>query len=658
MVNGGRQAEAARAGPALAGQRVIDLTDETAAFATGLLADLGAEVIRVEPPGGSRIRHLAPFLEGVRSPEASLVHAYHDAGKQSVVLDRASPEGAQHFAQLVAGADALVETEVVDHTWVRGLNPSLVHVTVTPFGLTGPWAARRGNDLVASAARGAGLGVRLARGPAQPARRRPGQQVGRTGRGSRGRHRPGRTARPAREATGKARWEGRPGAHLDISMQEAVAYSVIRTSNPSHWAWHGRVPKRPGMTGVHRCADGGWVTLWVLAARYPREEFLRRAWALDLMGLPVNTLPDLERCDHWQAIGELVPVAHGASATTLPFPRSPVDGTGTVSLAGAPVLGADTEAALASLPPRPVSSSGPGSSSGPASLPPTPAPASSPGPDLDMGHALEGVRVVDFCWMIAGPLGTRILANAGAEVIRVEAGPRAYPDFTSPFLMPLLALAALEERDRNGGPVQMELNQLSATVALIGVEWLQYATSGTAPPMRANRDPNWCPHGVYPATGEDEWLALAAATDGEFGALCRLLGQPERADDARFSSHSARKGHEDALDEVIRAWSVTQDKWEAADALQAVGIATAPVEHLADAMERDPQLGRHYRFVTQPGHPGVAIPIQTDPIRQADVLPTHRRAPMYGEHNDEVLGRVLGLSDAEIADLRSSGALR
>ena len=134
--------------------RVIDLTDESAVFAGRLLADLGADVVRVEPPDGGRLRRLAPFLGDVPGPEHSLQHLYHNAGKRSVVLDRNTAEGQEDFRRLVASADILFETEALADRPLRELNPGLIHVTVTPFGLKGAWSKRKANDLIASAAGG------------------------------------------------------------------------------------------------------------------------------------------------------------------------------------------------------------------------------------------------------------------------------------------------------------------------------------------------------------------------------------------------------------------------------------------------------------------------------------------------------------------------
>ena len=138
---------------ALDGIRVLELGDESVAYATKLLADLGADVVRLEPPEGSRLRHLPP--KGLGS-------AYFDTNKWSVVADLGTEEGRARLARLAARADVVVDTSPPGH--LDGLdtgpaalcaaNPALVWVAVTPFGLTGPRRHWRASNLTAWAQSG------------------------------------------------------------------------------------------------------------------------------------------------------------------------------------------------------------------------------------------------------------------------------------------------------------------------------------------------------------------------------------------------------------------------------------------------------------------------------------------------------------------------
>ena len=139
--------------PPLDGIRVIALTGERGAYCTKLLADLGADVFDVEPPGGSDERRLPPFMQS--DPTVSLHFLHFHRGRQSVVLDRDTPEGYDAFERLVASADVLVEdgsSASLDHEALRALNPGLLHARISGFGASGPRAGWKSSDLVAQAA--------------------------------------------------------------------------------------------------------------------------------------------------------------------------------------------------------------------------------------------------------------------------------------------------------------------------------------------------------------------------------------------------------------------------------------------------------------------------------------------------------------------------
>ena len=136
---------------ALDGVRVLDLADEKGALAGKLLAGLGADVVLVEPPGGSRLRSIPPFWQGTPDAERSVFFWFYAAGKRSVTLDVATPAGAARLRRLVARADVLIETEPpgrLDEVGVgadalREVNPRLVVASITPFGQRGPYRSWR-----------------------------------------------------------------------------------------------------------------------------------------------------------------------------------------------------------------------------------------------------------------------------------------------------------------------------------------------------------------------------------------------------------------------------------------------------------------------------------------------------------------------------------
>ncbi len=143
----------------LTGYRVIETTDERGFLAGRILADLGAEVIKVEPAAGDPERRLGPFIDGKEDIERSIPWLVANAGKRSVTADLDSEEGRGRFLELLAGADLLLDSHPPSFLEGHGLDwerlherfPRLVYTSITPFGRTGPYSNMAAHDLVAVA---------------------------------------------------------------------------------------------------------------------------------------------------------------------------------------------------------------------------------------------------------------------------------------------------------------------------------------------------------------------------------------------------------------------------------------------------------------------------------------------------------------------------
>ena len=240
---------------ALAGIRVLDLADNAVAYASRLLADLGAEVIRIEPPAGSALRRAPPL---VQTPEGtvSCAHAFWNANKKSVTLDLGSSEGAHLFGDLAARSDVVIETFApgtlaawgVGYERLKARHPGLILVSVTPYGQSGPCAKFRATDLTLLAAGGLlSLGGYPEIGPVAVA-------------GEQGLLASAIFAAVAalkalleREGTNHGQW-------LDVSGQECIAFA-LEDAIPE-WYLAGSIRRRTGDqareagTGVYPCADG------------------------------------------------------------------------------------------------------------------------------------------------------------------------------------------------------------------------------------------------------------------------------------------------------------------------------------------------------------------------------------------------------------------
>ncbi len=240
----------------LSGLKVLDLTDQNGVYCCKLLANMGADVIKIEPPGGHPMRNIGPFFHDERHPEKSLYWFHMNTSKRSVTLNLDTPEGKKLFKKLVAEADVLVETTSPGQPEAMGLgyqtlselNPRLVMASITPFGQTGPWSEYKSCDLVALAAGGL---MSLCGWPDEAPQRIAGSQAY---------HQTSMQAALGimvalfdRLATGR-------GVHIDVSMHESIPVTML-ASAPNYLSM-GEVRKRDGdgheqpAYGTFACKDG------------------------------------------------------------------------------------------------------------------------------------------------------------------------------------------------------------------------------------------------------------------------------------------------------------------------------------------------------------------------------------------------------------------
>ena len=442
--------------------RVLDLTDARAGLGPMVLAGLGADVIKVEPPRGSDVRRAEPLVPGLPDPLASLrLHAF-DRGKRSVVLDLDSARGRADFLALVATADFAIENAGPGAMDARGLGfaalrevrPDLVYVAISPFGQDGPYAHHLATDLTLSAM--GGMMSLLGEPDRRPVRITVPQTW----------HHASVEGALAALVAHQRRLSSGQAQFVDVSVQAAVFWTGLNAMI-AH-AIQGHNIERNGTwlqlstlvtPLVYPCADGEVVLIgttatlvplvpWMVASgtvdetwaasedwrsyearmltggelviplpalRERIEEFTRKHSKADLFAggiargitlAPVNTVSDVLALDHL-AIRDFWRPVHLSDGRELraagPFAR--LSRTPVAFARPAPDLGAHTAEVLADVERIPVGRVRPKAvtrQSDVARLP------------------FDGIKFADFSWIGVGPITAKVFADHGATVVRVE----------------------------------------------------------------------------------------------------------------------------------------------------------------------------------------------------------------------------------------------
>jgi benzylsuccinate CoA-transferase BbsF subunit len=186
---------------------------------------------------------------------------------------------------------------------------------------------------------------------------------------------------------------------------------------------------------------------------------------------------------------------------------------------------------------------------------------------------------------------------------------------------------------------------------------MEYAMNGTQPERNGSRDPYMAPHGVFRSQGNDRWVSLAVRDEEEWQRFCGVIGQPGFATDARFKTLAARKENEDALEQLVNAWTQERSADETTQRLQQAGIPSYPSLDGKD-MLANPHVTARKNFVElehpevgKRRHIGIPWKMSRTPCE------VKRPAPCMGQDTDYVLEQILGLGKAEIATLRSRDVL-
>lgn len=430
----------------LADLRVLDLTDDSGRFATKLLAELGASVIRVHD--GHGVTHGPAMQDASAAARGGLLDWWYDAGKRTVALDLGTTPGADAYRRLAARADLIIETEPPGRLASRGLdhgdlsadNPRLVQVSLTPFGRTGPRASWVTSDLV-TAALGGALSVCGT----------PEQAIVPWGRQS---YAAGGfiAALTGLAATRAARLSG-AGQLIDVSLQEAASSSLEQVWFQYHFDDRLPLPRIAPRQGSLHWSHGykvlpcraGWCMVTATPAPlalldWVREEGIPGATAFEFpesvtpvhLAQLVSFAGELalrhdagtlfrEAQSRHLAWGEVQTAAQLAVNEQLVFRGAFVEvpDCPQVRRPRFPVV-------FSATPPAPPPAPEPVDVAGALAVWRDRSPASAAPPTLDpAARPLEGIRVLDMSWVLAGPFGCRLLGDLGADVVKMQTAARA-----------------------------------------------------------------------------------------------------------------------------------------------------------------------------------------------------------------------------------------
>ncbi len=279
------------AGGPFTGVRVLELADEKGQWCGKLLADLGADVIKIEPPGGESTRTVGPFYQDSFGPERSLSFWHYNSSKRGVTLDIESEDGRGLIRKLAASADLVIETFTpgymqsigLGYDDLKELNPRIIVCSITPFGQTGPWRDFLTSDLLHLSVGGQMGSCGYDDVPDAPPIAPGGGQAWHMG---------SHYACMAITAALIHRGNTGAGQYIDVSVHESCALTTEGAM--ASWIYNGKTMIR--QTGRHAgvaptaptqtlCKDGKYVNIQLLAFRLPPAQLRKLAEWMDRYGM-------------------------------------------------------------------------------------------------------------------------------------------------------------------------------------------------------------------------------------------------------------------------------------------------------------------------------------------------------------------------------------
>ncbi|HAL46227.1 MAG: CoA transferase [SAR202 cluster bacterium] len=219
---------------------------------------------------------------------------------------------------------------------------------------------------------------------------------------------------------------------------------------------------------------------------------------------------------------------------------------------------------------------------------------------------------------------------------------------------------ALEHRSETGEGQYIDGTQLTSTTHVMGSAFLEYTANGAEPQPNGNRLPHTSAsvEGAFPCQGDERWVAIRVYTEEEWPVFCSAIERRDLLEDPRFALLSDRQENWRELEQEVKRWTKERSAEDAMAALQAVRIEAAVVENVVDMMVHDEQL-KHRGYFVDAWHPDRSIgtlrtegPVAKFSETQGEI---RRTAPLIGEHNEYILGEILGVSTKRMQKLQDAG---
>jgi benzylsuccinate CoA-transferase BbsF subunit len=260
-----------------------------------------------------------------------------------------------------------------------------------------------------------------------------------------------------------------------------------------------------------------------------------------------------------------------------------------------------------------------------------------------------------FGMQLAAIAGLYYLSGYSPEELTPPHGP--YTDFIAPRFGCFALLAALDYRRRTGEGQMIDLSQYEATLQFLAPALTHYFVTGEVTEPAGNRSARYAPHGAYRCrdqSGRDRWLALAVGDDDQWAAMLAVFGAGDGP--AGLVGHADRLARPDEVDDFVGGLTAGREAGELAAALQGAGVPAYPVQNCAD-LRADENLRAFGFFTTLDQAESGPMPYDGLAYRLGRTPGRLSAAPSLGEHTDEVLSGLLGLSQAEIGRLRDANVL-